>query len=44
MVTSLVKTLSIYIAVLSPGRIPGIKPPYFLKFSAVSVGLNVIEV
>ena len=24
--------------------IPGIKPPYFLKFSAVSLGLKVIEV
>ena len=24
--------------------IPGTKPPYFLKFSAVSVGLNVIDV
>ena len=23
---------------LSPGLIPGIKPPYFLKLSAVSVG------
>tara|TARA_B100000408_G_scaffold113059_1_gene90121 strand:+ start:112 stop:234 length:123 start_codon:yes stop_codon:yes gene_type:complete len=40
----LVNILSIYNAVLSPGLIPGIKPPYFLKFSAVSVGLNVIDV
>ena len=44
MVVSLVKILSIYKAVLSPGLIPGIKPPDFLKFSAVSFGLNVIEV
>jgi len=33
-----------YKAVLSPGLIPGINPPYFLKFSAVSFGLKVIEV
>ena len=26
------------------GFVPGIKPPYFLKLSAVSVGLNVIDV
>ena len=32
-----------YNAVLSPGLMPGIKPPYFLKLSAVSVGLKVIE-
>ena len=44
MVVSLVKMLSMYKAVLSPGRIPGIKPPYFLKFSAVSFGLKVIDV
>ena len=39
-----VSMLSIYKAVLSPGLIPGIKPPYFLKFSAVSFGLNVMDV
>ena len=33
-----------YSADLSPGLIPGIYPPYFLKFSAVSVGLKTIEV
>ena len=33
-----------YSAVLSPGLIPGIYPPYFLKFSAVSFGLKTIEV
>ena len=43
-VVNFVKIFSIYIAVLSPGLIPGINPPYFLKLSAVSVGLNVIEV
>ena len=32
-----------YKAVLSPGLIPGTKPPYFLRLSAVSVGLKVIE-
>ena len=37
------KRQSIYKAVLSPGLIPGINPPYFLKFSAVSYGLNAIE-
>ena len=41
---NLVKILSIYSAVLSPGRIPGIYPPYFLKFSDVSFGLNTIDV
>ena len=41
---NLVKIFSIYRAVLSPGLMPGIKPPYFLKFSAVSFGLKVIEV
>ena len=44
MVVSLVKIFSIYSAVLSPGLIPGMNPPYFLKFSAVSLGLKVIEV
>ena len=44
MVVSFVEIFSIYRAVLSPGLIPGTKPPYFLRFSAVSVGLNVIEV
>ena len=44
MVVNFVKILSIYKAVLSPGLIPGINPPYFLKLSAVSVGLKVIEV
>ena len=29
---------------LSPGLIPGTKPPYFVKLSAVSVGLKVIAV
>ena len=38
------KMSSMYLAVLSPGLIPGTKPPYFLKFSAVSSGLNTIEV
>ena len=33
-----------YSDVLSPGLIPGIYPPYFLKFSAVSFGLKTIEV
>ena len=33
-VVNLIKTNSIYLAVFSPGRIPGMKPPYFLKFSA----------
>ena len=41
---SFVKIFSIYKAVLSPGLIPGTKPPYFLKLSAVSVGLKVIDV
>ena len=44
MVVNLVRIFSIYIAVLSPGLIPGTKPPYFLKLSAVSFGLNVIDV
>ena len=44
MVVNLVRIFSMYKAVLSPGLIPGIKPPYFLKLSAVSVGLKVIEV
>ena len=43
-VVNLVSIVSIYIAVLSPGLIPGIKPPYFLRFSAVSLGLKVIDV
>ena len=43
-VVSFVTILSIYKAVFSPGLIPGTKPPYFLKLSAVSVGLNVIDV
>ena len=43
-VVNLVRICSIYIAVLSPGLIPGTNPPYFLKFSAVSTGLKVIEV
>ena len=43
-VVSLIKIVSIYSAVLSPGLIPGIYPPYFLKFSAVSFGLNTIDV
>ena len=43
-VVNFVKIFSIYSAVLSPGLIPGTKPPYFLKLSAVSVGLKVIEV
>ena len=36
--------VSMYSADLSPGLIPGIYPPYFLKFSAVSFGLKTIEV
>ena len=43
-VVSFITILSIYKAVFSPGLIPGTKPPYFLKLSAVSVGLNVIDV
>ena len=43
-VVNLINIVSIYSAVLSPGLIPGIYPPYFLKFSAVSVGLKTIEV
>ena len=43
-VVNLTKTYSIYLAVFSPGLIPGIKPPYFLKFYACSSGLNTIEV
>ena len=43
-VVNLVRIVSIYNAVLSPGLIPGTNPPYFLKFSAVSLGLNVIDV
>ena len=43
MVVSFVKILSIYNAVLSPGLIPGMRPPYFLRFSAVSFGLTVID-
>ena len=39
-VVNLIKIESIYSAVRSPGLIPGIYPPYFLKFSAVSLGLN----
>ena len=43
-VVNLIKILSIYSAVLSPGLIPGIYPPYFLKFSDVSLGLKTIDV
>ena len=43
-VVNRVNIVSMYAAVDSPGLIPGIKPPYFLKLSAVSVGLKVIEV
>ena len=43
-VVSLFRIVSIYSADLSPGRMPGINPPYFLKFSAVSFGLKTIEV
>ena len=43
-VVNFISIVSIYSAVLSPGLIPGIYPPYFLKFSAVSFGLNTIEV
>jgi hypothetical protein len=32
------------VAVRSPGRMPGTNPPYFLRLSAVSVGLNTIAV
>ena len=39
-----IQNISIYRAVLSPGLIPGMKPPYFLRFSAVSLGLKVIDV
>ena len=31
-------------AVLAPGRMPGRKPPYLRRFSAVSSGLNTTEV
>ena len=43
-VVNFVNIFSMYKAVLSPGLIPGTKPPYFLKLSAVSVGLKVIDV
>ena len=43
-VVNLTNTNSIYLAVFSPGLIPGIKPPYFLKFSACSSGLKTIDV
>ena len=43
-VVSLVTIFSIYRAVFSPGLMPGTKPPCFLKLSAVSVGLKVIDV
>src|SRR5690242_17079495 len=39
-----VSTKSIYSAVFLPGRMPGMKPPYFLRLSAVSSGLKMIEV
>ena len=39
-----VSTKSMYSAVRFPGRIPGRLPPYFLRFSAVSSGLNTTEV
>jgi anti-sigma regulatory factor (Ser/Thr protein kinase) len=31
-------------AVRLPGRMPGMKPPYFLRLSATSTGLNVTAV
>ena len=37
-------TYSIYSAVRSPGRMPGMKPPCFLRLSAVSTGLKTIAV
>ena len=43
-VVNLINIASIYSAVLSPGLMPGIYPPYFLKFSAVSFGLKTIDV
>ena len=44
MVVILDKTKSIYSAVFSPGLIPGIKPPCLFRLSAVSTGLNTIDV
>ena len=41
---TLVSTLSIYSEVLFPGRMPGMKPPYFCMLSARSCGLNTIAV
>ena len=35
-----VSTRSMYSAVLRPGRMPGMKPPYFRMFSARSFGFN----
>ena len=43
-VVTLDKTKSIYSAVFSPGRIPGINPPCLFKLSAVSEGLKTIDV
>ena len=43
-VVNLIKIVSIYSAVLSPGLIPGMYPPYFLKLSEVSLGLKTIDV
>ncbi len=39
-----VSVMSMKSAVRWPGRIPGMNPPYFLMFSAVSWGLKMIEV
>ena len=44
MVVILERTKSIYSAVFSPGRIPGINPPCLFRLSAVSEGLKTIEV
>ena len=41
---SLVRMRSRYSAVGRPGRTPGTKPPYFLRLSAWSMGLNVTAV
>ena len=39
-----VSTLSMYAAVALPGRMPGMKPPYFFMLSATSTGLKVTAV
>ena len=38
------RIVSMYSAVRLPGRMPGMKPPYFRMFSATSSGLKMIAV